>query len=646
MPPPACMLPPASILILAWILMPAFLGDRELGRNYGIGVDNQGVPPFLARQSSVSSCCNLVSGGYMISLPGGQSYHLEPRSTTSSVILFRPHLAAADMCPALERRAAPIPVVPTVQSLNIQEQLYQALALGALSLLAVLHRAVLSSGFRIGTFSGTDVTIGAAISTGTLIWYALILGTGWTSDGKPCLNSWVFCVGRLSFAPNILLLSSILWTRSLWEVRSRMSGKPSRLWFQIWRPDTENGQYAWALAFTSSVKLGGILLLVSIIGLFAFGSVQAGQYMVAVLNVVGVSLFAAQATGRNAYNATQQSYDGLFRVVIGTDHVAGTTYVFSGNAGGVSAVYGPCIDEEHRLVNEKTLLWLRSMRTQKTNAVEAGQILRCLGMDLGRRTALSKNQLNVLARWFYMSEPTRMFDAAAVSIPTTGSKDPSSSISKEYVNAVPTSIATKNDFQVAQGSSRIGRESVYALCQLEFLLFSRRNSLEPNSKSFICEWRNLNNTGAEGLDHSRQTMGRGGLDGLKEVLERVGHLLGQENPSLIPITGHLPRQPNFSMLDRYYDTHEEYAAALWEYCCIGSESVLLSLYMFMAVWQTELGAAAGYHPVPLRQKKDSYAGDLVLWSVLWRQGWYTAILAQVTGLLSAVLGAFIAGILH
>jgi hypothetical protein len=33
------------------------------------------VPPFLARQSSVSSYCNPVSRGYMISLSGGQSYH-------------------------------------------------------------------------------------------------------------------------------------------------------------------------------------------------------------------------------------------------------------------------------------------------------------------------------------------------------------------------------------------------------------------------------------------------------------------------------------------------------------------------------------------------------------------------------------------
>jgi hypothetical protein len=33
----------------------------------------------------------------MISLPSGQSYHPEPRSTAISVVLFRPNLTAADM---------------------------------------------------------------------------------------------------------------------------------------------------------------------------------------------------------------------------------------------------------------------------------------------------------------------------------------------------------------------------------------------------------------------------------------------------------------------------------------------------------------------------------------------------------------------
>jgi hypothetical protein len=60
--------------------------------------------PFLARQSSVSSCCNTISRGCMINLPGGQSYHPEPRSATISVTLFKPNLAVADMCSVLERR--------------------------------------------------------------------------------------------------------------------------------------------------------------------------------------------------------------------------------------------------------------------------------------------------------------------------------------------------------------------------------------------------------------------------------------------------------------------------------------------------------------------------------------------------------------
>ena len=49
--------------------------------------------------------------------------------------------------------------------------------------------------------------------------------------------------------------------------------------------------------------------------------------------------------------------------------------------------------------------------------------------------------------------------------------------------------------------------------------------------------------------------------------------------------------------------------------CVGSESVLLTLYLFLAPSYTELGANAGYHPIPLRQKESSHFGDLLVLGV-------------------------------
>jgi hypothetical protein len=580
-------------------------------------------------------------------------------------------------------KGAPIPPsTEVVQSLNIQQKLYQALALGALSLLAILHRSLVSTGFSIGTLRGTDETAGVSICVGTVIWYAAIIITGWTSDGQPCRQSWDICLARLSYAPNILLLASFLWIRSPWEVRLHNLERKPALWFQIWQADPEKGQFAWDRALTMRSKFAVALSAIVMTGLFSFGSFRSEEYLVAVLNVVGATLFISQTVGQNSYNKAPQRYNGLVRVAIGTDQVAGTTYVFSGAAGGISAVYGPCIDDEHQLVNEKTLPWLRNLRTEWSNPVDAGQILRSIAIDIGRRTILSDPQLNVLAEWFYTNraaggcKPTAVVStvvpadsgvsAAALAAKRSIWRSIWQSISaaihtsekvpaiSPLVNgiALADSTSTANnvliihDFQVAKGSSAIGRESVYALYQLEFLLFSRRKQLKPEIRSLIGQWRNLDNTGAEGLDHTQRLIGQaGGLIGLKEVLRRVGHLLGVvgEEAESIPRRGQLP---DSSVLGRHYETHDQYAAALWDRCCVGSESVLLSLYLFLALWNTELGANAGYHPIPLRKKEGSSSSYLVTWGVLWRQGWYIAVLAQVTGLLSAVLGAFIAGVLR
>jgi hypothetical protein len=61
------------------------------------------MPLFLVRQSSVSSCYNYVSRGYIISLPSDQSYYPEPRLATISVILFRPNLTATNIYFVLKR---------------------------------------------------------------------------------------------------------------------------------------------------------------------------------------------------------------------------------------------------------------------------------------------------------------------------------------------------------------------------------------------------------------------------------------------------------------------------------------------------------------------------------------------------------------
>ena len=545
---------------------------------------------------------------------------------------------------AFAKRAEGAPITPggnVVASLNIQQQLYQALALAALSLLAILHQSLVSTGFDIGTFRGTDVTMGGAISIGTTIWYVSILVSGWTSDGQPCRQGWISCIARLSYAPNILLVVTWLWIRSLWEVRKLSTQPKPNFLFQIWRPKPEDGQFAWSDAFATRTKLVVVLLVTAMVGLFSSGSFRLQEYLVAVLNIVGLTLFITQTGGRNVYNKAVQRYRGLIRVVIGTDQVAGTTYVFSGTSPGLSAVYGPCIEEEHRLVNEKTLAWLRNLRTQRSDPVEAGQILRSIATDLARRTTLSDSQIRMLARWFYSIEPTN--DTNKVSDNTVERANDTAE-PKNNTNNPGNSVCQNRKFDTVPGSSAIGRESIYALYHLEFLLFCKREKLQEREQELIWQWRDPAHTGAAG-PRTMQLIGSvGGLKGLKEALYRVGYLLQTSNRSIPRVEP--PEQSVLGKRSEAYNTIDDYAGALWDRCRKGSESVLLSLYLFFALWQTELGSTAGFHPIPLRAVKGSHDGDLVMWGVLWRQGWYIAILAQATGLISAVVGALIAGILQ
>lgn len=203
-------------------------------------------------------------------------------------------------------------------------------------------------------------------------------------------------------------------------------------------------------------------------------------------------------------------------------------------------------------------------------------------------------------------------------------------------------VCRTRKFDIVKNSSAIGRESVYALYHLEFLLFSKREKLQGIERELVWQWRDITHTGAEGSGTTKMIGSAGGLDGLKDALGRVGHLLGVRGfvPSFEP-----PEQSVLGKRNEAYTTIDEYAGALWDRCRKGSESVPLSLYLFFALWQTELGSKAGFHPIPLRAVKDSHDGDLVMWGVLWRQGWYIAVLAQTTGLISAVVGAIIAGIL-
>src|SRR5204863_102633 len=118
----------------------------------------------------------------------------------------------------------------------------------------------------------------------------------------------------------------------------------------------------------------------------------------------------------------------------------------------------------------------------------------------------------------------------------------------------------------------------------------------PPSWSTWGEWRNMGLTSSEGASGEQGFLGSdGGLPGFLTVLRRVQVLLGEDASREMPFQSGL-QPPKTSILGRDVADVEEYEGAIWDWCRTGTESVLVSLYLFMALWQAGMGSASGFNP--------------------------------------------------
>jgi hypothetical protein len=58
-----------------------------------------------------------------------------------------------------------------------------------------------------------------------------------------------------------------------------------------------------------------------------------------------------------------------------------------------------------------------------------------------------------------------------------------------------------------------------------------------------------------------------------------------------------------------------------------------------------MGNGRGFHKMPFRPLNESKQGDLTVWSVIWRQAWYTGVVAQLVAMSPTIINAFLGGIL-
>ncbi|KAH8599473.1 hypothetical protein B0O99DRAFT_682294 [Bisporella sp. PMI_857] len=172
-----------------------------------------------------------------------------------------------------------------------------------------------------------------------------------------------------------------------------------------------------------------------------------------------------------------------------------------------------------------------------------------------------------------------------------------------------------------------------------------RHLLEPALAQMVGSLRASKSTGMNIGAIWRQVGKKPGLEGYEEAVRYVYSLFNEPiDSSAIKPTSAPPKTSE--ILPICPDTIEGYVAALWDHCIKSEESTLAALYAFCMFWESDIGndIANGWHGFPLRSRDRE--GDIVSWHVIWRQGWYSVVIAQLTSMSPIILSAFVAGVLQ
>ena len=97
-------------------------------------------------------------------------------------------------------------------------------------------------------------------------------------------------------------------------------------------------------------------------------------------------------------------------------------------------------------------------------------------------------------------------------------------------------------------------------------------------------------------------------------------------------------------LGQLTESTEDYVGGLWTLCSQHFESTFSAMYMFCYVRFIEVGNVGGFNIFPF--KGHAHWGDLTVWQIIWRQGWYEYLVAQLITSSPLVAFAFAAGVLQ
>ena len=494
---------------------------------------------------------------------------------------------------------------PSMRSLQASEN---AGPVALMLTLGLIHRSLRTRGFTVRrSIFASDTVLMLLLVLIVNIW-ALIVS--WPSLTIPPQTP----IAGLTTIPWIALIFSYWWLFTFASTCSYSSTLESHHIVGPWKMDSSNGPFGWreslgsyflyALYFSQAatqIPCSVIMIL-------------EGDFLQGILSIASLLMFLGSAFPHNKYVLAPHKYgEDMLRIVLPTSHVEGTVYILPSSGFGFEAVWSPKVRSEHEQTDAEMMALFASMRTGSYSLSEPLRRLRATMSKFNERASLTDKALNDLAEWLLMER------GSIIATKTTRAKRP-------------------------KNVHLIGRDLMYALAHAEYLVFMRKDSLSLDLRRKLSRLRERKRSG--GLDDSDSVPTIGYHDGIKGYQEAVHYMYSLFNE---PMDNMALEPPPLSLhisvaLGRKITSTEDYVESLWTLCLEHSESTFSALYMFSCVWFIEVGNVGGFHIFPFQCH--SHRGDATAWQILWRQGWYECLMAQLIASSPLLALGFAAGLVQ
>jgi hypothetical protein len=213
-----------------------------------------------------------------------------------------PFIATATFLILHNVRALPFSARATginVTGVTVSQSLYQAAALGAITIGAVAHKTLRNTGFTLSSKRSTDQWTQGCLLFLIAIWVSLVGISMTVGDDKPCRHSVSACLDRASHMPWVLIGYALCFSVA------QIPG------LRIWNYPVRSPKYGnWG----AGLSIGGHIVLYGPIvfgfGAGGYGNWQESNYLPAVLNMTALAMMALEVFGTNPYSELPDRANG------------------------------------------------------------------------------------------------------------------------------------------------------------------------------------------------------------------------------------------------------------------------------------------------------------------------------------------------